>query len=535
MKIDDGSAFRLQVIGVACLYVGLAAVVFFLAFCNLDGRLFWGDEAETGLLAKNILKFGLPKVDDGVNHISLHGDKFDAHNGVWTWSPWLPDYVAASSFAIFGTTTWAGRAPFAFIGWLSVMLLGGMAWKIYRSHAVVLSSMLLLGTSEVFLLHIRQCHYYSITLLAEILLVYGLYHILKNNRVGAWFILGGLILEFYCNYAIAVANVPLLLVLAIQLFRQKRNSVWPLMLALGIWLLLSVPWLLYAGAWHQGSAEKHDAWTHMLRFYLWQFNFHFLPLCIFLLPLWGWFSSRRSQGAPETSPGTERRFEKYLLLLPFLYVPVLLAMPLPFSRYLLPVLPVMCLLVAVWIFRYIQWRVLSVGLIIILSASNLFSMVSGLPFGYGGVLRFPPLEYALGVTEPYADRFADALDFFKKQAQPGQHVLSFDPEFPLIFYTEIGVIDGRIAPPPSDVLPDWILPVSVSGDLTREPVVLPDSLKSHYTLITIPVHDSGMLDSVPEPDLYQYRMPATSVPFLIYQLNARSPSVDSGKADRDHR
>src|SRR5580692_6477510 len=139
---EMGSAFRPGVIGLAGVYLALAAIVFFLAFCNLDGRPFWGDEAETALLARNVLKFGVPRVDDGVNRILLHGDKFDARDGVWTWSPWLQDYITAGSFAIFGQTTWAGRAPFAFIGCISVVVLGFIAWQIYRSHRIALGAML---------------------------------------------------------------------------------------------------------------------------------------------------------------------------------------------------------------------------------------------------------------------------------------------------------------------------------------------------------------------------------------------------------
>ena len=46
--------------------------------------------------------------------------------------------------------------------------------------------MLLLGTSEVFLLHIRQSRYYSITVLAEILILFGIHRILATNLlVGA--------------------------------------------------------------------------------------------------------------------------------------------------------------------------------------------------------------------------------------------------------------------------------------------------------------------------------------------------------------
>ncbi|HTR43039.1 MAG TPA: hypothetical protein VMH87_15600, partial [Pseudomonadales bacterium] len=74
MPLEANHALRPRVIGLACMYAGLAVFIFFLAFCNLDGRLFWGDEAETAVLARNVLKFGVLRVDDGMNHISLHGD-----------------------------------------------------------------------------------------------------------------------------------------------------------------------------------------------------------------------------------------------------------------------------------------------------------------------------------------------------------------------------------------------------------------------------------------------------------------------------
>jgi hypothetical protein len=277
MKTESQTGIRPRVIGIACLYLLLGAVGFFLAFCNLDGRLFWSDEAENAVLARSVLKFGVPKVDDGVNHISLHGDQFDARDGVWTWSPWLPEYVTAASFAVFGETTWAGRAPFAFIGWLAVAALGLTAWKIYRSHRVAIAAMLLLGTSEVFLLHIRQCRYYSITVFAEILLLYGLYQILAKNKTGPWLVLAGLTVQFYCNYTIAAANVPLLLVLGWKLFRQQKRSALPLLISLGILCLITVPWVLFSEVWRQGLAEPHDPWTKTLHFYLVQFQFHFFP------------------------------------------------------------------------------------------------------------------------------------------------------------------------------------------------------------------------------------------------------------------
>ena len=61
--INPAATFRPGVICIAGLYLGLAALTLFLAFCNLDGRPFWGDEAETALLARNVLKFDVPRVD----------------------------------------------------------------------------------------------------------------------------------------------------------------------------------------------------------------------------------------------------------------------------------------------------------------------------------------------------------------------------------------------------------------------------------------------------------------------------------------
>jgi Dolichyl-phosphate-mannose-protein mannosyltransferase len=530
MKTQSDIGIRPKVIGIAGLYLALVALAFLLAFCNLDGRPFWGDEAETALLARNVLKFGIPKVDDGVNHLSLHGDRFDARDGVWTWSPWLQDYVAAASFAIFGQTTWAGRAPFAFVGWLSVPVLGFIAWQIYRKHRVALAAMLLLGTSEVFLLHIRQCRYYSITVLAEIVLVYGIYQILARNRRGAWFILAGLLVLFYCNYTCAVANVPILIVLALRLFRKNREALPLLLTCLGVWLVLAAPWLLFSETWRQGSAEGHDTWTHLLRFYAWQFHFHFFPWCFLLLPIGGWIARRLSRqdlskSVPEQSRfnvSTLQRFnepnifEKYLLLLMLLYVPVLLIMPLAFSRYLLPLLPIACLLVAAWLFRYIKWTAVACVVLLVQSLTNVLAVATD-PFGKQYPIRSPFADILFSSLLPYEDRLTDLLKFFGDQARPGDTLVSWDPEFPLAFYTHLKIIDARLTADPFRPLPDWVLPESATGDLNQKHE-LPDTLKSHYEKITLSVHNSQQVDTIPEPEAYELETAGSMSPYVIYKL-----------------
>ena len=229
------------------------AFAFFLLFYHLDNHLLWGDEAETAVLARNVARFGVPRTFDGTNYILLHNLRDENRDHVWVWSPWLQEYLAAGSFILFGPTTWAARAPFALIGWCSLVALALVAYKIYRNHWVALASVVLLGTSEVFLLHARQCRYYPISIFGEILLVYGIHQLFAQNRRGIWFAALALILQFYSNYIVVVANLPALLILAWMLRQQGKAAMLRVAAVLGILLVAALPWLVYAHPWGQGK------------------------------------------------------------------------------------------------------------------------------------------------------------------------------------------------------------------------------------------------------------------------------------------
>lgn len=494
------------------------AFAFFLLFYHLDNHLLWGDEGETAVLAKNVAQFGVPRTFDGTNYILLHGRRDENRDHVWIWSPWLQEYVAASSFILFGPTTWAARAPFALIGWGSLLALALVAYKIYRSHWVALASVVLLGTSEVFLLHARQCRYYPISVFGEILLVYGIHQLFVQNRRGIWLTAFALVLQFYSNYIIMAANLPGLFVLAWMLRRQGKPAALRVVAVLGILTVAVLPWLVYAHPWGQTSVAGGENYFWKVWEYLVEFHFHFIPLCFLLLPLLGFIPACRDRQT--TGPEIPRRWERFLLLWLSLYFVTIVITPGFYLRYLLPLLPVGCLLAAAWIFRYVKWRAPAVLLIAVLALSNAFSLVTAYPFRETHTLRFSLVEYVEGLAAPYADRFADVLDFFKRQAHPGEKVLTFDPDFPLMFYTQLVVINGHIMGPPEGQLPDWILPNSASGVVAQEPVALPDFLRPHYEMITIPVHDSVQAGSVPEPDIYQYHSVPARTPFIIYKLKA---------------
>jgi hypothetical protein len=507
-------------VAVPIAYGLLLGAALFLCFYRLDARLLWGDEAETATLARNVLHFGVPKTSDGLNEITLltvlGRDVVASKDGVWTWSPWLQEYVAAASFAVFGPTTWAARAPFALIGWLAVVATGWLAFRIYRSHAIALAAIALLSSSEVFLLHARQCRYYSIIVLAEVVLVFAFHQLLIGRRSGAFALAGALIAQFYSNYIVVAANVPALILFATLLYFRQRRSLPAVILAGAGFGLAALPWLLYAHPARQAGFVAADDFWPKLAFYAREFHFHFLPWTFALLPAAGWVLSR-VRSAPSELPTVLRTFEWLLSFLLLSSIGVLVQPPGHFLRYMLMVLPVGCLLASAWTVRHIRARAAAALLITVVCLTNGLALATAYPWRGGHTLHWPLAHWLLSLHRPYESRLNDVVQFLRKEARPGQTVFVFDPELPLMFYTGLKIIDGRQdrGELPGD-LPDWVFSESVSGVMSVPPSLLPESLAAHYRAISLPVHNSRRMGVIPEPDVYEYES-AGLTDLLIYK------------------
>ncbi len=488
------------------------AFALLLLFYHLDNRPLWGDEAETALLAKNVLHFGIPKTVDGVNHITVLGNLRDENAAhVWTWAPWLQEYLVAGAYLLFGENTWTSRIAFAAIGWLSVILLAHVSYRTYGDHRIALGSALLLTTSEIFLLQSRQCRYYAVTVFAEILIVYGALELLSNRKRAIWFLGSALILQFYTNFIVAAANLPLLIGLS-WFSRRQRQPLTKLAIAVGLFALAALPWLAYARTWQQSRELVHENLLAKALYYGTEWNFHFTPWILLLLPVMGLFT--KAHPAQSLTASLLRPLEQSLSILIVGYF-VILLLPLSELRYLLPLLPVGCFLASAWLFRYLPWPLLAAGVIALQATTNLIAVVTTFGLSQEHGWRAPLVQFIGGLNENYADRVTDVRDFFSREARAGQTVWVPDPEFPLIFYTGLKIIDGRLRTPES--LPDWILPESASGLSGQKSLAIPDSVKAYYDTIFIRVHDSDRLDNVPEPDCYQYRATQKLTDFLVYR------------------
>ena len=88
----------------------------FLLFLNLNNQYLWQDEAQTALISKTILEKGMPYGTDGVNYFSQELGAEYGENQIWKWHTWLPFYIQALFFWLFGTSNLIARLPFALFG-----------------------------------------------------------------------------------------------------------------------------------------------------------------------------------------------------------------------------------------------------------------------------------------------------------------------------------------------------------------------------------------------------------------------------------
>ena len=111
----------------------LAVIGLALVFTNLGSDYFWADEGDTAVFALNITKFGLPKAWDGVTFTEADEGKRLNGDLIMVSHPWVQYYVTAASFLAFGENTFAARLPFALAGWMTILLVYAVVWRISRN------------------------------------------------------------------------------------------------------------------------------------------------------------------------------------------------------------------------------------------------------------------------------------------------------------------------------------------------------------------------------------------------------------------
>ncbi|MBF0519040.1 MAG: hypothetical protein HQK92_04890 [Nitrospirae bacterium] len=521
-------------ITIICSYVLLAVSAVFLLFYALNDRPLWGDEAETALLSANIVKFGVPKVFDGKNLITLFNPTIEANqNGVWIWRPWLGEYLAALSFAFLGKSTFAARFPFALFGLMTLTLLAYTAFYIYKSHKAAVLSVFFLLSSELFVLHVRQCRYYSVVMFTEVWIILSLFMVLKGKKKSAPIQLAiALTLQFYSNYIMVLGNVISLVVLSCLFYKKIPALLRSLAVTALTFTAFALPWIFYAKLWQQGAfLVDHEDIPFKILYYVSEIHFHLFPVpLLIVIPIY--LLKRRVK---KIEPALSTLYAFICILIPVTMLTEARA-PGIYMRYNAALFPVFALIAAVITGELIKNNLISVTLAILLGFTNLLSVYTIYPvksmfegFRHTGVHskiytpEIPVFKMAKSITTHYENKLTVVATFINRESRGKDgSIYVADPELPLIFYTNMEIVDARFFPPnisnvKTKYLHDWILPKSASGIVKTSIDNIPDAFNSFYEKLSIEVYDSKADGSVPEPDSYEYFTAKSKTNFIIYR------------------
>jgi len=497
-----------------------------LLLTNLGSGRLWQDEAETAILGRNILRYGYPRAFDGVN---LLNPGLPLQEGfAWTYHSWLPMYLVAGSFLLFGINTVAARLPFAGLG-IGCLLLAYRVFKEFtQDRWMARLGALTLLTNVPFLLHMRQCRYYAPSVLLSLWASLAYWRFLRNRRLSGIELFFALTLLFHADHGVFLP-VALGLGLHFALSRPSPQE-WHRALALAVVLLAStVPWIIYLQA---GQHHRAFSWVevrHHLEFYFRQINRYLMPLGFWLLACILWRPPLRSLiGAPGTPVRRAWGLVGSLLSVGMLFL-ILIPEQRHF-RYLMFLVPWFFLVQATllaqlfrsrgWIGLILTVVLLSTDLIQYSGTSLLAAQIPSVRSKLSSPnvkVRSLPLEFLGELTHSYRGPMDGIVDLLKAQGRPGQVVKIPYEEHPLIFYTDL-----RIEPflKPEDfrreTFPDWIV--------LRRDWVSPDFFQSSYYREILSRYKQVLLDAPdipwqnrPDPGYHRFRTDAQAPPVIVFQ------------------
>ncbi|MEN6385223.1 MAG: glycosyltransferase family 39 protein [Phycisphaerales bacterium] len=224
------------------ILLAIMCIAFFLLLANLGNQYLWQDEAETAVVSKTILQYGVPHGYDGKNFFSQELGSDLGKNYVWRRLMWLPYYTVSGFYGIFGTSTFVSRLPFALFGIASVYLTYLFAAKWRQSKRIALIAAGLLTVCVAFLILARQCRYYSMGIFFSLLSLYFYALLLEKKKYSNILLFFSSMLLFHSQHIYIGILFPTLLLHTYIFHRDKLKS---LSKVLGLVLLINSPWIIW--------------------------------------------------------------------------------------------------------------------------------------------------------------------------------------------------------------------------------------------------------------------------------------------------
>ncbi|MBC2717245.1 MAG: phospholipid carrier-dependent glycosyltransferase [Desulfobacteraceae bacterium] len=429
----------------AFLILLLCCSSFFL-HANLGNQYLWQDEAETALLSRTILEHGVPLGYDGKNYFSQYPEKDRGKNYIWRYHPWFPFYLLSAFFYIFGINTFFARLPFALFGIATIILTYYFTKTLFKDKRVAGVAAFLLTVSVPFLILSRQCRYYSPTMFFSVLGLYSFINVLEGKKKASVVFVISSTLLFHCNYVSYAALISTFFFYTLLLHRNNLRAV---LLLLAIIILVNFPWIIwFAGSQFNTNEIDNTSVFNFAKFlklnrvyisHVMKYLFHpFLLLCPIFIVGYRWKKSE-----PIFSKDIFA-WKSLLLLVLFIFINLQIlsiVAPLPFFRYLAPVIPVVYIIIAVIVVSMVNVHVVfGIGIIVILI--------------YMGTLH----KFIYEITHDYDGPIEGIVKFLKQNGNKDDLVAITYGDLPVKFYTNMRVIGGLTG---EDLSPakeaDWII------------------------------------------------------------------------------
>lgn len=462
----------------------------FLSLASLSHTAFWDDEAQVGIIARNYLMTGHLTGWDGRNlYAYRNGTLLDSDLSYI--NPPLDCLVVAFSFRAFHASTWAGRIPFVLAGWACLAVFILLLRRDFRGRSLLQCYAFgAFALSTLFLLNIRTCRYYALSLLFSLLLFYFYRRTLSERRLTDFLLMTvSATLAFYASFLLGGAFVLALgAVHGLFHWRDFTRQDWlKLALAVFCFALLTAPYAITHQIWVRHDSPVIEPWLPRRVTLLW-WNLRDLGL----INCFPWLAGvglllvliRFRPEARDVSIIGE------WAALAFGYVFFLaLFSPQPTRgaafadvRYLIPAAPFLAGLVGFLLWQVHIRRPLVAGtLFLVLVGSNTFSLAP-----WNTEFRWLLPAYIAEISHPYPTANQAAADFLLRNARQDDSVLAAPDylDYPIQFYAGdkirlCGQLDDRTPLPLARVrrlnaplfmeesFPNWIICFGAQPD-TRD-------------------------------------------------------------------
>lgn len=422
------------------LMLVVIAAPIFLIFPNLGARTLWQDEAETALVARQMVKTStwLPYAMDDRGPISQDWNYQFSVSPLWRWHPWLQFYVTTLSFKLFGESAFTARLPFVIIGVIFFWYyLGFLVRRGPKSPAFFLIASFLVLTSAPFLLHLRQARYYALSVLFTLIAVDGYLDIKKGKR-SFRYVFGSIALfHSFLPGALALQlSLWIHLLIRSDLAVRQGRTLKQFAFAFSITLLFTLPWAW----WLKIGGQNINFNLDLIRQHLWQ---HYLYIHKFITPFFliGALAFRRVRKTLSSDPYA------------FLFVTIIVVnlglytVNHPyFFRYLVPLVPLVAYLTA----------------LIITSLPTPVSLIAAALMIQLSWRTFP--GYLYEITHPYVgtnERLVAWLSKFNQSSSTTPIIATNYDDFTFRFHTPLTVYGAQhlpihaACPDVTIIFPEW--------------------------------------------------------------------------------